>query len=72
MIYPNSCQKRNSPSPIWGKLEGGSHAHDQAYYKAEKKIVEVMKSGTTKLALITFDNFYLVGNTEGSGNDNFA
>jgi hypothetical protein len=46
--------------------------HDQAYYKAEKKIVEVMKSGTTKLALITFDNFYLVGNTEGSGNDNFA
>jgi len=26
MIHPNSCQKPNSPSPFWGKLEGDSHA----------------------------------------------
>jgi len=25
MIHPISCQKCNSPSPSWGKLEGGSH-----------------------------------------------
>lgn len=26
MIHPNSCQKRTSPSPLGGKLEGSSHA----------------------------------------------
>jgi|CXWL01.1.fsa_nt_gi hypothetical protein len=26
MIHPTLHPKRNSPSPIWGKLEGGSHA----------------------------------------------
>ena len=40
MIHPNSCQKRNSPSPTWGKLEGVLMAHDKAYYQAEKKIEE--------------------------------
>ena len=26
MINPTLHPKRNNPSPIWGKLEGGSHA----------------------------------------------